>query len=82
MPGIELRRNTAMQHLFLRLYASTHLMLMYGVSVSLLPAMGSPLRHMVPDGVLDTLGLLHPSTASSMLPVLSLLLLVQTSCAG
>ena len=66
-----------MQHLFLRLYASIHLALMYGVSVSLLPAMGSPLRHMVPDRVLETLGLLHPSTTSSMLPVLCLLLLVR-----
>ena len=66
----------ALQHIFLRLYASAHLMLMYGVSVSLLPAMGSPLRHRVSDGVLATLGLLKPSTTSSMLPVLSLLLLV------
>ena len=65
-----------LQHIFLRLYASVHLMLMYGVSVSLLPAMGTPLRHWVSDGVLDTLGLLKPSTTSSMLPVLSLLLLV------
>lgn len=69
----------AMQHIFLRLYASVHLILMYGVSVSLLPAVGSPLRHLLPDGVLDTLGLLHPSTTNSMLPVLSLLLLVQRS---
>lgn len=71
-----------MQHLFLRLYASIHLALMYGVSVSLLPAMGSPLRHLVSDRVLDTLGLLHPSTTSSMLPVLSLLLLVWPSYAS
>ena len=68
-----------MQHTFLRLYASAHLVLMYGACVSLLPAMGSPLQHMVPTGVLDTLGLLHPSTTSSMLPVLSLLLLVLSS---
>ena len=68
-----------LQHIFLRLYASVHLMLMYGVSVSLLPAMSSPLRHWVSDGVLDTLGLLKPSTTSSMLPVLSLLLLVYSS---
>lgn len=67
-----------MQHTFLRLYASVHLVLLYGATVSLLPAMGSPLQHMVPEGVLDTLGLLHPSTTSSMLPVLSLLLLVLT----
>lgn len=65
-----------MQHIFLRAYASLHLVLMYGVSVSLLPAMGSPLRHVVPDSVLETLGLLHPTTTGSMLPVLSLLLLV------
>ena len=67
-----------MQHIFLRVYASIHLVLIYGGLLSLLPAMGSPLRHMVPDGVLDTLGLLDPSTTKSMLPVLSLLLLVQT----
>ena len=66
-----------MQHRFLRLYASVHLALMYGVSVSLLPGMGSPLRHVVPNRVLETLGLLHPSTTSSMLPVFTLLLLVQ-----
>lgn len=65
-----------MQHIFLRAYASLHLVLMYGVSVSLLPAMGSPLRRVVPDSVLETLGLLHPTTTGSMLPVLSLLLLV------
>ena len=65
-----------MQHILLRLYASLHLALMYVASVSLLPAMGSPLGSLVPEPVLDTLGLLHPSTTKSMLPVLSLLLLV------
>jgi len=67
----------AVQHMFLRVYASIHLVLIYGGLLSLLPATGSPLRHLVPDGLLETLGLLNPSTTKSMLPVLSLLLLVQ-----
>ena len=70
---------SAVQHIFLRLYASLHLALMYGVSVSLLPAMGSPLGRLVPEPILETLGLLHPSTTKSMLPVLSLLLLVRSA---
>lgn len=65
-----------LQHKFLRLYATLHLVAMYTMDVSCLPAMGDLIRRHILKEWLDALGLWEPSVGRSIAPVLALLLLV------
>jgi hypothetical protein len=66
------------QHNFLRMYASLHLVLMSLAVVSGLPDMGNHLHRLVPQDWLQSLGLWSPSVGHSIIPVLTLLLMVST----
>lgn len=65
-----------LQHWVLRVFASGHLVVMYLAVLTWLPGLPSLLHPSVAQGVLEALGVWHPSIVKCMLPVLLVLLLV------
>ena len=65
-----------LQHWAVRTFASGHLMVMYLAVLTWLPGLPTLLHPSAAQGVLEALGVWHPSIARAMLPVLLALLLV------
>lgn len=71
-------------HLFVRAYASLHLLALYVAAVVALP----PVRALLPAlpkhvvQALKAMGLWHPDVAAGLLPLLGLVLLVRGNLAG
>ncbi len=67
-----------LQHWVLRVFASGHLVVMYLALLTWLPGLPSLLHPSLAQGVLEALGVWHPSIVKGMLPVLLVLLLVSS----
>ncbi len=67
-----------LQHWVLRIFASGHLVVMYLAVLTWLPGLPSLLHPSLAQGVLEALGVWHPSIVKCMLPVLLVLLMVSS----